>query len=128
MDHLHHKIVDNRDAIVEYEEFMLEDARIAVVAYGTTARAGQGAVIAARKQGIPAGLFRPKTLWPFPDREIRELAAQVDAIVVAEMNMGQIIGEVERYACGQCAIAGVNVYCGKAVGPHLILDRIREVA
>ncbi len=128
MLHLHHKIVDHRDEIVEFEQLMLDDARIAVFAYGSTARAAKGAVNAARANGIPVGLFRPKTLWPFPDKEIAELAARVDTIIVAEMNLGQMICEVERTVAGRCAIHGVNVFSGKPVPLHTIFEKINEVA
>ena len=92
------KIRKNADKIVKVKEFMLEDAEIAVIAYGTPARAAISAVRKARKEGIKAGLLRLVTVWPFPERQVAELAAKVKGIVVPELNYGQIVREVERAA------------------------------
>ncbi|MDH5389897.1 MAG: 2-oxoacid:acceptor oxidoreductase subunit alpha [Candidatus Bathyarchaeota archaeon] len=94
------KIRRNADKIVKVEKIMLEDAQIAVVAYGITSRGALSAIRKAREQGIKAGLLRLITLWPFPDWQISQIAEQVDAIVVPEMNYGQIVREVERTAKG----------------------------
>ena len=92
------KIRKNADKIVKVKEFMLEDAEIAVIAYGTPARAAISAVRKAREEGIKAGLLRLVTVWPFPERQVAELAARVKGIVVLELNYGQIVREVERAA------------------------------
>ena len=92
------KIRKNADKIVKVKEFMLEDAEIAVIAYGTPARAAISAVRKAREEGIKAGLLRLVTVWPFPERQVAELAARVKGIVVPELNYGQIVREVERAA------------------------------
>ena len=92
------RIRKNADKIVKVKEFMLEDAEIAVIAYGTPARAAMSAVRKAREEGIKAGLLRLVTVWPFPERQVAELAARVKGIVVPELNYGQIVREVERAA------------------------------
>jgi len=92
------KIRKNADKIVKTEGTMLEDAEVAVVAYGVTSRSGLSAVRKAREAGIKAGLLRLVTLWPFPAEEVSQVAKKVDAIVVLEMNYGQIVREVERAA------------------------------
>ncbi len=92
------KIRRNAKKIVKIKEFMLDDAEVAVVAYGIASRAALSAVRKAREAGVKAGLLRLTTLWPFPDWHISRLAKQVDAIVVPEMNYGQIVREVERAA------------------------------
>ncbi|MFQ5999331.1 MAG: 2-oxoacid:acceptor oxidoreductase subunit alpha [Candidatus Bathyarchaeia archaeon] len=92
------KIRKNAEKIVKIEKIMLEDAQVAVVAYGIASRAALSAVRKARETGIKAGLLRLITLWPFPDWHVSQVAKQVDALVVPEMNYGQIVREVERAA------------------------------
>jgi 2-oxoglutarate ferredoxin oxidoreductase subunit alpha len=77
---------------------MLEDAEIAVVAYGIESRAALSAVRKARADGIKAGLLRLVTLWPFPEESVAEIAKNVKTLVVPEMNYGQLVREVERAA------------------------------
>jgi 2-oxoglutarate ferredoxin oxidoreductase subunit alpha len=92
------KIRKNADKIIRVEEVMLEDADVVVVAYGIVARAVLSAVRKAREEGIKAGLLRLITLWPFPEKNVAKIAKQAKAIVVAEMNCGQLVREVERSA------------------------------
>jgi len=92
------KIRKNADKIIRVEEVMLEDADVVVVAYGIVARAALSAVKKAREEGIKAGLLRPITLWPFPEKNVAKIAKQAKEIVVAEMNCGQLVREVERQA------------------------------
>ncbi|HDN05878.1 MAG TPA: 2-oxoacid:acceptor oxidoreductase subunit alpha, partial [Candidatus Bathyarchaeota archaeon] len=92
------KIRKNADKIVKTKEFMLEDADVAVIAYGIASRASISAVRKAREAGVKAGLLRLVTVWPFPEKTVAELANRVKAIVVPEMNYGQIVREVERAA------------------------------
>ena len=92
------KIRKNADKIVKTKEFMLEDAEVAVIAYGIASRASISAVRKAREAGVKAGLLRLVTVWPFPEKTVAELANRVKAIVVPEMNYGQIVREVERAA------------------------------
>jgi 2-oxoglutarate ferredoxin oxidoreductase subunit alpha len=92
------KISRNADKIIKTEETMLEDADVVVVAYGIVARAALSAVRKARIAGIKAGLLRLVTLWPFPEKQVAKIAAQAKAIVMPEMNCGQLVREVERTA------------------------------
>jgi 2-oxoglutarate ferredoxin oxidoreductase subunit alpha len=92
------KIRRNADRIIRVEEVMLNDADVVVVAYGIVARAALSAVRKARAEGIKAGLLRPITLWPFPEKSVAKIAKQAKKIVVAEMNCGQLVREVERSA------------------------------
>jgi 2-oxoglutarate ferredoxin oxidoreductase subunit alpha len=92
------KIRKNADKIIRVEEVMLEDADVVVVAYGIVARAALSAVRKAREEGIKAGLLRPITLWPFPEKTMARIAQQAKKIVVPEMNCGQLVREVERSA------------------------------
>jgi 2-oxoglutarate ferredoxin oxidoreductase subunit alpha len=92
------KIHKNADKIVRVEEVMLEDADVVVVAYGIVARAALSAIRKAREKGIKAGLLRLITLWPFPEERVAKAAQRAETIVVAEMNCGQMVREVERAA------------------------------
>jgi len=92
------KIRKNADKIVRVEEALLEGAEVVVVAYGIVARAALSAVRKAREQGIKAGLLRLITLWPFPEKHVAKAAERAKAIIVPEMNCGQMVREVERAA------------------------------
>jgi 2-oxoglutarate ferredoxin oxidoreductase subunit alpha len=92
------KIRKNAEKIIRVQKTLLEDVEVAVVAYGIASRAALSAVREARKQGIKAGLLRLVTLWPFPEKRVSELAKKTDAILVPEMNCGQLVREVERAA------------------------------
>jgi 2-oxoglutarate ferredoxin oxidoreductase subunit alpha len=73
---------------------MLDDAEVVVAAYGSTARVCRKAVDLARKKGIPAGLLRPISLWPFPERAFKAVVAQARCFLVVEMSLGQMIEDV----------------------------------
>jgi len=120
------KIRKNADKIVKLKEFMLEDAEVAVIAYGTPARAAISAVKKAREEGIKAGLLRLVTVWPFPEKQISELATQVKGIVVPELNYGQIVREVERAAKGT-PVHFIPKFGEALHTPMEILDRIRRM-
>lgn len=87
-----------------YEPYLLDDATLAVVAFGTAARIAKGAINRARKAGIKAGLFRPITLWPFPETELKTLAKKVKHILVFEMNLGQMLEDVRLSVGTEAAI------------------------
>jgi 2-oxoglutarate ferredoxin oxidoreductase subunit alpha len=123
---LHHKILDYLDEILILEQIMLKDAIIAVFAYGICARSAISAVKAARAKGIRAGLFRPITIWPFPERAVSKLSQQVDKIVVAEMNCGQLLLEVERASKGEAKISFIGQDDGILIKPDKILAAIED--
>lgn len=106
---LHEKIEIARDEITHVEEYFMEDAEYAVVSFGGSARTAYEAVMNARKKGIMVGMVRLITIWPFADKAIDELAQKVKGILVAELNYGQLVGEVERVAAGRCDVQ----LCGK---------------
>ena len=116
-----------RAYIEKNDEYLLDDADVVLWAYGSSARSARYAVNELRKEGIKAGLFRPVTLWPFPDKRTAELAKQAKAIIVPEMNLGQMILEVERVAQGNCTIAGVHRVDGDPLNPGQIMDKVKEV-
>jgi 2-oxoglutarate ferredoxin oxidoreductase subunit alpha len=92
------KIRRNSDRIVKVKSVFMEDAEVAVVSYGIEARSALSAVRKARDAGIKAGLLKLVTLWPFPEKQVAEVAKSVKTIVVPEMNYGQLVREVERVA------------------------------
>jgi 2-oxoglutarate ferredoxin oxidoreductase subunit alpha len=123
---LHNKILAHLDEISMNEEVMLDDAHIAILAYGITARAAKVAVRAARAEGIKVGLFRPITVWPFPREAIAEIAKKVRTIIVVEMNFGQLVGEVERACRGNAEVHLFSQDNGLLITPDKILSAIKE--
>jgi 2-oxoglutarate ferredoxin oxidoreductase subunit alpha len=121
------KVDANIDDIVTFEEYMLDDADVAIVAFGSTSRSARFAVNEARKAGIKAGLFRIKTFWPFPDKQIKALAGKVKAFITPEMNLGMCTGEVKRCAEGKAPVVGIFRVDGEPINPGQILDKIKEV-
>jgi len=126
---LHDKIYSYRQEYTFVEYDMMDDAQIAVFAYGSVARSARQAVRESRERGIKVGLLKAMTLWPFPDEAVQEVADRVKAIIVPEMNLGQIIGEVTRASKDKKArVIGVNQIGGLLVRPAQILGAIEEVA
>ncbi len=92
------KIRRNAADITRVEKTMIDDAEVVVIAYGITSRAALSAIRKARKSGLKAGLLRLITVWPFPEKLVASIARKVKAIIVPEMNYGQLVREVERVA------------------------------
>jgi 2-oxoglutarate/2-oxoacid ferredoxin oxidoreductase subunit alpha len=125
---LNSKIEGQRAAIVQVTRVELDDAEIAVFAYGSVSRAARQAVQEARAKGIRVGLMRPLTLWPFPDKEVRELAGRVRRLIVPEMNLGQMAHEVEWAVCGACPVVPFGRVDGQPIRPAQILELIEQAA
>jgi 2-oxoglutarate ferredoxin oxidoreductase subunit alpha len=96
------KIRKNASDIIEIEEMYTEDAEVVLVTFGISARICHYILEQAQKNGLKVGLLRLITVWPFPEKRIRELAQKIKAFIVVEINLGQVVLEVERAACGQC--------------------------
>jgi len=125
--HLVNKIVNSQPQIERNAEFMLDDADIAVVTFGSPGRAAREAVLAARDKGIKVGIFRPITFWPFPVQTVRDLVDRVKAVVVPEMNLGMLALQVEKSAMRpEVRIHQVNETGGIAIEPERILAAIEE--
>ncbi len=120
------KIKNNADEIIRIEENETDKADVIVVSYGITSRVAVKAVQQAKKEGIKVGTLRLVTVWPFPEQRIRELAEQVQAFVVPEINAGQMVLEVERCARGQASVTHVPHYGGWVHDPKDILNAIQE--
>ena len=120
------KILKNKSDIIEYEERYTEDADIVVITYGIPARSALRAVKDARKEGIKAGLLRLITVWPFYEEKVAELARKTRALIVPEINNGQIVREVERSAWGKTKVVPIPKFA-ELHTPQEILKIIKEV-
>ena len=109
---------------VRVEEFMTEDADVVVVAFGIAARVSKNAVVAARKQGIKAGLIRPITVWPFPKQAIEKAAAHAKGFISVELSMGQMIEDVKLACACSRPVALCNRAGGMIPAPDQVLDAI----
>ncbi|MEE9913207.1 MAG: 2-oxoacid:acceptor oxidoreductase subunit alpha [Deltaproteobacteria bacterium] len=122
------KIRNNRDKIISTKNFYLDDAEVVVVSYGISARSTMQAVRNARAQGIKAGMIKLDTIWPFPEDLIRSVAPKVKEMIMAEINGGQMVLELERCACGTCPVSLVSNYGGAILHPGLIFNAIEKAA
>jgi 2-oxoglutarate ferredoxin oxidoreductase subunit alpha len=123
---LNAKIQRHAEEIIRLEEYAMDGARLVVVSFGCTARSARRAVREARAQGIPVGLLRLVSLWPFPEAVVRELGQRMDAFIVAEMNLGQVRLEVER--CIGRPAWGIHHAGGEMIHPEKILAAIVAAA
>lgn len=121
------KIRDNRFKIIEYDSLFIDDAEIVVVAYGISVRSARRAITDARDRGINAGLIKLNTVWPFPEEMIRDLAGHVRAMVMPEINMGQMVLELERCVGGRCPVHLVPHCGGTIIKPAAILSAIEDI-
>ena len=121
---INEKILASRDKIVQTDTHGLDDARLAVVAYGFTARSALYAVKKLREQGEAVGLLRFKTLWPFPEIPIRELPGTVTRIFVPEMNRGQVAGEIQKYTDKE--VISFSQTNGEVIHPLSMIEAIRR--
>ena len=112
---------------VMYEEYLMDDAEVCVVAFGITSRVAKNAINVARQQGIKVGLIRPITLWPFPKEVLNKAADKCKAFISVEMNMGQMIEDIElAIKCKK----PVHLCCrtgGMIPSPEQVLAKIQEV-
>lgn len=117
------KIEENE---VMYEEFMMDDAEICIVAFGIAARVSQNAVTEARKQGIKAGMIRPITLWPFPKKRLFEAAQKVKSFISVELSMGQMVEDIELATKCMRPVMLCNRVGGMIPSPEEVLAKIKE--
>ena len=125
---LQNKIRGAADRIASFEEEGLDSADVVVISYGITSRVAQHAIELARARNLRIGKLRLITAWPFPDKQIRELASRVKALVVPELNLGQMVREVERAAAGECRVLSVPHAGGGVHRPEDILKAILEAS
>lgn len=111
---------------VMYEEYMMDDAEICVVAFGIAARVSKNAIVAARKEGIKVGLIRPITLWPFPTEAIAKAADKAKKFISVELSMGQMIEDVRLAVNGKADVTLCNRAGGMIPSPEQVLDAIKN--
>ncbi len=109
-----------------YEEYLMDDAEVCIVAYGISARIAKNAIDAARAKGIKVGMFRPITLWPFPKKEIRAIADKVNSFISVELSMGQLIEDVKLYTECTKPVYLCNRTGGMIMTPEEVLAKIEE--
>ncbi len=120
------KIRKNEEKIRDVEEYLMDDARMAVVSFGISARSSKAAVRHAREKGYKVGLIHLKTIWPFPEEYFEEMASMIEKFLVVEINYGQLKYEVERNV-GKNKVSHLPKFGGEVHKPHEIYEKIREV-
>ena len=123
---LEDKVEAHKDEIESYEEFMMDDAEIMIIAYGSVSLAAKEAIRHIRADGIKAGLFRPITIWPSPAEKMKEYADKIEKVLVVELNIGQFHGEVQR-ATARLDIEGLFKVNGRAISPYEIVNKVKEL-
>lgn len=124
--HLQEKYRTIKEREVRYETIELDDADIMIVAFGSAARIAEKAIELAREEGIKAGLFRPITLWPFPEKQIAEAAHGKRGVLVAEINAGQMIQDVRLSVNGEEPVEHFGRLGGIVPEPEEIVKAINE--
>ncbi len=121
------KVEKNADDICRVEEVEMDDAETAIVCFGGTARAAMEALTAARAAGKKVGLFRPITVWPFPEKALKARLGQLKNILMVEHNHGQMLLEVQRAAAGALPVGFLGRIDGTVISPADILARLDEM-
>jgi len=124
VERINRKILERREEISRTEEYFLQDAEQAVIAYGFTARSALYAVKRLRERGRKVGLLRLQTLWPFPEHVVSVLGKRVKRILVPEMNLGQVLGEVRKVV--HCQAEGCHQVNGEIIHPEAIVEAMER--
>jgi 2-oxoglutarate ferredoxin oxidoreductase subunit alpha len=121
LERVNTKLKKHLDDILLFEEDRQPDARIALLSYGASARSARHALKMARGRGLKVDLLTLLTVWPFAEAQVEALGERVERIIVPEMNLGQLAGEVERMV-GRKKVRRVSQANGEMVTPQMILD------
>ena len=124
--HLQKKYKKIRETEVRYETMQCEDAEYIIVSFGSAARIGEKAIEQAREEDIKVGLFRPITLWPFPSKEIVEVAKNTKGILVSEINAGQMVQDVRLAINGALPVEHFGRLGGIVPEPEEIIGALKE--
>ena len=126
IDRLFRKVDEHRDELELNEEYLLDDAEILIIAYGSASLAAKEAINVLREEGIKAGMFRPITLWPSPEERMYELGQKFDKVLSVELNQGQYLEEIQR-AMGRKDIQKLTKTNGRPFSPADIINKVKEV-
>ena len=126
IDRLFRKVDEHRDEIESNEEYMLDDADILLIGYGSASLAIKEAVDVLRSEGIKVGMFRPITLWPSPEARLHELGQKFDKVLSVELNQGQYLEEIQR-SMGRLDIEKLTKTNGRPFSPADIIEKVKEV-
>lgn len=126
IDRLFRKVEEHTDEIESNEEYMLDDAEILLIGYGSASLAIKEAVSVLREEGIKVGMFRPITLWPSPEQTMYELGQKFDKVLSVELNQGQYLEEIQR-AMGRKDIEKLTKTNGRPFSPADIIEKVKEV-
>jgi 2-oxoglutarate ferredoxin oxidoreductase subunit alpha len=127
LDKLRNKIENYKEEIFKVRAEMMDDAEVAIISYGTVSRAALQAADIAHKAGFKVGALQLSTIWPFPEQPIRDLCGQCKTVVVAELNMGQIVHEIRRILPADIKVVPLNRYDGEILTPMQLLEKLEEV-
>lgn len=124
--HLQAKYNEIKEKEVRYETMQMEDADYMIVAFGSAARLAEKAIEIAREEGIKVGLFRPITLWPFPEKQIAEMARKTNGVLVVEINAGQMVDDVRLAVNGEERVEHFGRLGGIVPEPEEIVNVLKE--
>ncbi len=127
LDKLKNKIENYQDEIIKVRSEMMDDAEIVFLSYGSVSRAALQATSLARQAGRKVGTVQLYTIWPFAYDKIRELCSSCKKVIVAELNMGQIVHEAKKVIPGNVEVHTVQRYDGEIITPEQLLAKIEEV-
>ena len=122
------KVRKNVDDIIWLEEKDVEGADVVVMSYGISSRVVQPAIARAKEEGIKIGQIKMVTVWPFPEKRVKELAAKVKSLIMVELNFGQVFLEMDRLAAGKCRTYLVGHAGGTVHNPEEVYKTIKEAA
>ena len=120
------KIEKNAEDICMTKSWHLEDAQTVFITYGCSTRSAMEAMARLREQGVKAGMLQLQTVWPLPEKEIRQVLSSADTVVVPELNLGQIAGEIRKFNDYGCKVVQANRVDGILISPEEILTAWKE--
>jgi len=123
---INNKITDHASDLYDCEEMFLDDAEVVVICFGSPARPAIRAMKELRKLGRKVGCLKIRTIWPFPEKKVKEIAKTAHTLIVPEMNMGQVVQEVERSVAGQAKVFSMTLLGGLLHTPQDIMTEIEK--